>query len=97
MSADWKWESWVPLSDDDKIDGPEEVDHCNRVHILRPGVANKFSTILQCIFSTTCMDRHFFQRLAGQNNKYERRDMRARSSTAYIGHKWSNLSGGEMI
>ena len=60
MSTDFKWETWVPFSDDDKIDSPEEVDHYNGVHGLRPSVANKLSNILQCIFSTREMDINLF-------------------------------------
>ena len=43
------------------------------------------------------MDKYFFQRLASQSNKYARTDINKRSSTMYIGHKWTNITPNEMI
>ena len=61
MSGNWKWEAWEPQGDEDAIEGPLEEDHYNGPHGLRPGVANQFKTILQCIFATTAMNKSFFR------------------------------------
>ena len=97
MSDEWNWNNWVDLGDNDEINGLPETDHYNGPHGLKPGVANQFSTVLQCIFATTAMNKEFFKRLASQSNNYARRDMIQKNSTLYLGHKWKNITCAEMI
>ena len=84
----WLWNQWEEIGDNDVIPGPSEYDRYNGPHGLKEGVAESFTTVLECIFRTTCMDRDFFKRLAAQSNKYVREDMVKRSSRLYLGHKF---------
>ena len=93
----WLWNQWEEIGDDDAIPGPSEYDRYNSPHGLKEGVADSFTTVLECIFKTTCMDRDFFKRLAAQSNKYVREDMVKRSSRLYLGHKFKNITVGEMV
>jgi hypothetical protein len=43
------------------------------------------------------MNRDLFKRLAAQSNKYARADMMNRRSSLYLGHKWKNITVGEII
>ena len=43
------------------------------------------------------MDLDFFTRLATQSNKYVRTIMHTQSSSIFLGHKWRNISTGQMI
>ena len=61
MSNDWNWNNWVDLGDNDEINGQPETDHYNGPHGLKPGVINQFSTVLQCIFATTTMNKEFLK------------------------------------
>jgi len=97
LGNDWKWDQWQDIGDEDSIPGPPETDHYNGPHGIREHVATYFQTILQCIFSTTAMDRDFFKRLATQSNKYARTQMRSQSSSMFLGHRWENISVGEMV
>ena len=97
MDKKWAWNSWRDIVDDDEIPGPPENYRYNGPHGLRKGIANSIDTVLQCIMRTTAMSLEFFERLAAQSNKYTRNDMKSRSSTLYIGHKWENIRAGEMI
>lgn len=97
LGEDWKWDQWEDIGDEDSIPGPLETDHYNGPHGIREHVATSFQTILQCIFSTTAMDRDFFKRLATQSNKYARTKMHSQSSSMFLGHKWENISVGEMV
>ena len=47
----------------EEIPGPKEVDHYNGCHGLKEEIGDRFSTILQCIFQTTCMNRDFLKDL----------------------------------
>ena len=40
---------------------------------------------------------YFFQILAAQSNKYTRREIAARNSKLYIGHKLTNIAVGKII
>ena len=97
MSNNWLWNNWSEIDDDEEVEGPQENDHYNGPHGLKSGIKNSFSTVLQCIFKTSAMDRSFFQRLAAQSNKYARKDMKSRNSALYLGHEWKNIETGEMI
>ena len=88
----WLWNKWEEIGDDEEIPGPKEDDHYNGRHGLKEGIGAKFSTILQCIFETTCMNRDFFKRLSAQSNKYARADMVCQSSMLNLGHKWKNIT-----
>ena len=90
-------EKWEELRRDDAIEGPEEYDHYNGKHGLKDGIGDSFETVLQCIFQTTAMNRDFFKRLASQSNKYARETMRSRNTSIYLGHKWENITVGEMV
>ena len=59
----WLWNKWEEIGDDEDIPGPKEDDYYNGRHGLKKGIGAKFSTILQYIFETTCMNREFFKRL----------------------------------
>ena len=97
FGKDWQWNHWEDIEIDDIIHGPPEDDHYNGPHGLKTGIAKKFNTVLQCLFQTTAMDSHFFSRLVTQSNKMARRRMAARNSTLFLGHKWTNITVGEMI
>ena len=97
LGSDWQWNQWDDIEIDDSIDGPIENDCYNGPHGLKKGVAKKFETVLQCLFQTSAMDSHFFQRLVSQSNKIARRRMAKRNSTLFLGHKWTNITVGEMI
>ena len=59
LSEEWAWNHFKELDDDGPIPGPEETDHYNGPHGLKPNVRGSFKTILRCIFQTSCMDRSF--------------------------------------
>ena len=59
LSEGWAWDHFEEFDDDGPIPGPEETDHYNGPHGLRPNVRGSFRTILQCIFQCSCMDRSF--------------------------------------
>ena len=72
LGEDWAWDHFKELEDDDPIPGPEETDHYNGPHGLKPNVRYAFKTILQCIFQTTCMDRSFSRgSLRNQTNMHK--------------------------
>ena len=97
LGDEWAWNQWEEIADDEEIPGPKETDRYNGPHGIKPHVASSFKTVLQCIFSTTAMDIEFFKRLAAQSNKYARTIMNTQSSSMFSGHKWRNISTGEMI
>lgn len=97
LGDDWNWDHWQEIGDDESIPGPPEVDHYNGPHGIKEDVGSSFQTVLQCILKTTAMDRDFFKRLATQSNKYARANMHARSSSMFLGHKWANITTGEMV
>ena len=97
LSDGWKWNQWEEIGDDEEVGGEVENDHYNGPHGLKIGVANKFKTVLECIFYCTAMSRDFFQRLAAQSNSYARQHMMARNTIVFLGHRWTNISTGEMI
>ena len=47
---EWKMNKWYIIGIGDDITGPPEVDHYNGPHGLKPGVADIFETVIQCIF-----------------------------------------------
>ena len=72
LGEEWGWDHFKELGDNDPIPGPEETDHYNGRHGLKPNVGGTFETILQCIFQTTCMDRSFSRGwLRNQINMHE--------------------------
>ena len=97
LDENWKWNQWEKINDDETIPGPFEDDHYSGPHGLNPVYTLSFQTILQCIFNTTAMDRNFFKRLCSQSNKYARRVMQSRCTSMFLGHKWTNISTGEMV
>ena len=97
ISEEWAWDNWVAIDDDEDIPGSPDVDPYNGGHGLKEGVADSFETVLACIFNTTAMDRDFFKRLAAQSNKYARAAMTRNNTRLYLGHKWENISVGDMV
>ena len=97
LTEGWAWDHFKEFDDDGPIPGPEETDHYNGPHGLRPNVRGTFRTILQCIFQCSCMDRSFFKRLTTQSNKYARAAMIRDNTNLFIGRKWSNITTGEMV
>ena len=97
LGDDWNWDHWQEIGDDESIPGPPEIDHYNGPHGIKEDVGSSFQTVLQFILKTTAMDRDFFKRLATQSNKYARANMHARSSSMFLGHKWANITTGEMV
>ena len=97
MGGQWAWNNWKPLDIDDAVPGPQYSDHYNGPHGLKPGIEHTFKTVLQCMFSTTAMDRFFFKRLAAQSNRYAPSVMRSRNTSLYLGHPWKNITVGEMV
>ena len=47
MRKDLKWESVEEVGDGEEIQVPPETDHYNFPNRLKPGVANRFYTVLQ--------------------------------------------------
>ena len=97
LGEEWSWDHWEEITDEEEIPGPKETDHYNGPHGIKSHVASSFTTVLQCIFATTAMNIDFFKRLATQSNKYARTIMNTQSSSMFLGHKWRNISTGEMI
>ena len=97
MGPGWKWDRWEDIGIDDDIPGPELVDPYNGPHGLRPGISTSFTTVLQCIFVCSAMDQDFFKRLTANSNKYARARMAEKSTTLFIGWKWTNITWGEMV
>ena len=97
MGPGWKWDRWEDIGIDDDIPGPELVDPYNGPHGLRPGISTSFTTVLQCIFVCSAMDQDFFKRLTANSIKYARARMAEKSTTLFIGRKWTNITWGEMV
>ena len=43
------------------------------------------------------MDCDFFVRLCCESNKYARKVMKERNTSLFLGHKWNNISGCEIV
>eukprot|EP00957_Ditylum_brightwellii_P036212 2743588-Ditylum_brightwellii.AAC.1 len=43
------------------------------------------------------MDQDFFKRLTANSNRYARARMAEKSTTLFIGRKWTNITWGEMV
>ena len=97
MSDEWDWNNWDDIGDEEEIRGPPENDRYNGPHGLKPGVINRFKTVLQCLMTTTALSLDFFDRLTTQSNKFARNQMKERCSNKFIGHKWQNIRVEEMI
>ena len=61
--GDQLWNKCESIGDDEKTQGPKEDDHYNTRHGLKKGMGDSFSTILQCIFKVTCIDRNILKDL----------------------------------
>ena len=59
--GDFLWNNWETIGDDEGIQVPKEDDHYNGRHRLKDRIEDNFSTISQCIFEATCMDRFFLK------------------------------------
>ena len=59
MSEDCKCESWEEVGDDEEIQEPPENNNYNGPYGLKPGVANRFNTVIQCIFGFTANNQYF--------------------------------------
>ena len=97
MGEEWAWNCWKDIADDENVEGPPENDRYNVPHDLKNGIRERFTDVLQFVMNTTVISMEFFERLTAQSNKYARNNMKSRSSTLYIGHKWTNIRAGEMI
>ena len=97
MSDEWDWNNWDDIGDEEEIRGPPENDRYNGPHGLKPGVINRFKTVLQCLMTTTALSLDFFDRLTTQSNKFARNQMKERCSNKFIGRNWQNIRVEEMI
>ena len=61
------------LVDDENIQGPLETDHYNSLFRLKPGVANRHGTLIQCI---TFFKDLLLREISTQKNTWQERPSR---------------------
>ena len=49
LGEEWAWDQFEEFDDNGPVPGPEETDHYNSPHGLKPNVRHNFKTILQSI------------------------------------------------
>ena len=59
MTGEWDWNNWKDIGDREEIRGPAENDWYNGPHRLKPGVVERFTTVLQWVMKTIALNIDF--------------------------------------
>ena len=97
LDENQEWGQWAPIIDDYDVLIPPINDRYNGRDVLKPMVASRFDTILQCVFRCTATNSEPFQIISCQQNKYAQDKTSQMNSNLFIGWKWKNISVGEMV